>query len=290
MSICAIIVTFYPDGDFLSNLRAIGEQVDKVIIFDNTPHEFRQILNFDGIQNLEIISNQANQGLGVAFNFGLNYAKKNGYRWLATFDQDSCPYPKMFDEMLLAWSSYPNKENVRILAPRYLDLESVKNVPIEEGPQGENLIEMMTVITSGSLICIDNLGSNQKFDEDFFIDCIDHDFCLKSIQRGELVLQIQSALLNHRLGNPIFHKVSKKVFVHTSNHQPFRHYYLTRNRLYLWVRYFYSFPRWVLIDMYSHFKLLLRIFIFEGQKLQKFSYMFRGILDFLKRKKGRLGA
>lgn len=290
MAICAIIVIFYPGDDLLGNLRAISDQVDKVIIFDNTPHEFRQILNFDGIQNLEIISNKANQGLGVAFNFGLNYAKKNGYHWLATFDQDSCPYPKMFDEMLLAWSSYPNKENVRILAPRYLDPESGKNFPIEEGPQGENLIEMMTVITSGSLISIDNLGSNQKFDEDFFIDCIDHDFCLKSIQRGELVLQIQSALLSHHLGNLKFHKVGKKVLVRTSNHQAFRHYYLTRNRLYLWARYFYSFPRWVLMDIYAHFKLLLRIFIFEEQKLQKFNYMFRGILDFLKRKKGRLGA
>jgi rhamnosyltransferase len=282
MTVCAIIVTYFPGDDFTRNLIAIRNQADHVIVFDNTP---TSNLLISAAENLEIISKGANVGLAKALNFGLLEAKRNKFDWLIAFDQDSFPKPNMVDAMLMAFNDFPMKEKIRILAPKYISSDCDNNLM---GRQEliPRWIERHTAITSGGMIKISNLGEDQLFDETLFIDGVDHNFCLQARERGELVLEVPTAVLIHNLGRPITKRVLRFFNVHTTNHNPIRHYYMTRNRLYLWSRYFMKFPLWVIRDFYAHIKMVVRVALFEDLKVEKLCCMNKGMIDFLRNKKG----
>ena len=224
--------------------------------------------------------------MGIALNFGLHYAIENQFDWLATFDQDSQPTKGMLDKMLEDFSKYPNPNRVRILAPRHLDPSQFSNHPVVPN-EDLGFQEMETVITSGNLIKLDGLDENLRFDEELFIDSIDHDFCLKVLKHDEIILECKDALLIHSIGNISHHRLAG-IDVHVTNHTPLRHYYMTRNRLYIWARYLFHFPLWVASDLYAHIKMVMRLLLLEEEKLSKLNYMAKGLVDFLTGKKGQI--
>lgn len=284
ITICAIVVTYYPNEEFAENIHAISQQVQRVVVFDNTPEKCLTLDAIKGVPGVEIFHAGKNEGLGVALNFGLDYASKNQYQWLATFDQDSQPTQGMIAKMLEGFSQYPDQDRVRILAPRHL------NPPfkVDIDPGLNSAIQRRAVITSGNLIKIAGLDLHHRFDDDLFIDSVDHDFCLKTLQRHQLILEFDSAILMHHLGDiTLHHKIG--VQMHATNHAPIRHYYMLRNRLVIWRRYGMNFPAWVLGDIYAHLKMVARVMLLEENKLEKMRYMGKGFLDFLKGKKGIFG-
>ncbi|BDT78431.1 glycosyltransferase family 2 protein [Polynucleobacter yangtzensis] len=287
MTICAIIITYHPSAEVIKNIEIIGAMVDKVVVYDNTPGESEVIKSLGSISGIEVFHQGKNDGLGTALNFGLDYALEQHFDWLATFDQDSRPTANMFEKMLRDYERYPDYDRVRILAPRHLNplledellaIETNRNLPP---------IKRKTVITSGNLIYLHCIDKNLRFDEDLFIDSVDHDFCLKVLGRNEIILECENALLIHSIGDISYHRHAG-VTVHATNHVPLRHYYMMRNRLYIWMRYFFSFPEWVISDIFAHLKMIARLLMLEEKKLLKLNYMTKGFLDFLRGKKGSL--
>ena len=285
MTICAIIITYKPSLELIRNVELIQEMADFVMIYDNTTGMTDAISTLQNCSGVSVFHAGRNDGMGVALNFGLQYAIEHHFDWLATFDQDSRPTKDMFRSMLKSLSEYADGNQVRILAPSHRDPSEKPKAILLGGELAP--IRRQAVITSGNLIKIDGLDKDQRFDESLFIDSVDHDFCLKTLKRHEFILECQSAILIHSIGQ-ISHHQKFGISVHATNHEPFRHYYMTRNRLYVWVRYMMYFPRWVIRDVYSHLKMMARLLIVEDQKLLKMRYMAKGFWDFLLGKKGRL--
>ena len=118
-----------------------------------------------------------------------------------------------------------------------------------------------------------------KFYEKLFIDLVDHDFCLNLNKKGYKILQVNSSVLVHNLGESEKKKVLGVTMIPT-NHSALRRYYMSRNRHYIWDKYKEDFPKWVLTDKRRFITENLKIILFEDNKIEKFKYIKMGIRDY----------
>ena len=139
--------------------------------------------------------------------------------------------------------------------------------------------EVLTEITSGALTKASIYKSVGLYDEKLFIDLVDHDYCLSLNKKGFKVIQVNSAILIHNLGESVKKSILGLKMIPT-NHSPLRRYYMSRNRHYIWNKYKKDFPGWVLTDKRRFITENLKIVLFEDNKIEKFKYIREGIRDY----------
>jgi len=279
--IYAAIVSYNPEADLLGNVMALRDQVAHVLVVDNCS----QISGIDVLASLEqmsgvtVLRRSENGGIAIALNEAVRHAQEFGADWLATFDQDSRVEPGMIQAMLQVYDSYPEKEKVAILAPQYQDRSGtlLRNFAVLPDQQSTEYTKVLTVITSGNLVKVSQFNTVGLFREDFFIDYVDHEFCLRCNKMDRIVLQVRAAVLTHNLGNRGEHVFCGRE-VGVTNHSALRRYYITRNRLYTYRQYITVFPGWVVQDGYAFIKEMVRLFIYEADRTSKLTAMLRGIV------------
>ncbi len=137
----------------------------------------------------------------------------------------------------------------------------------------QNTLYPTTVIASGSLIHADVLREIGLMREDFFIDYIDTEFCLRLRKHGYPIIVVRDAELTHHIGAKQAHALG----VVTSNHSAKRRYTIFRNRFIVWKQYHRSSPHYVLYDAMAACYDLFRILAFEQQKRSKLGAALRGL-------------
>jgi rhamnosyltransferase len=125
------------------------------------------------------------------------------------------------------------------------------------------------------------------FREDFFIDGVDQEYCLRLRHYGYKVILAHNAIMTHSLGSPIIKTFLGKVFIPT-NHSSLRYYYFIRNGIYIARIYFFSESRWVTRHLFAQFKLVFKIILFEHEKVEKLKMVFLGFCHALSGKLGSL--
>jgi rhamnosyltransferase len=137
---------------------------------------------------------------------------------------------------------------------------------------------MTAVITSGTLQSIPIWERLGGFREDYFIDCIDTEFCLRARARGLEIIQATEAALSHRIGTPTQKWVMGRWMIPT-NHSPLRRYYVTRNRISLWRKYARSDGRFVAKDMRQTVREWIGIAVAESDRPAKLRAILAGLRD-----------
>jgi rhamnosyltransferase len=290
-NICAIIVTYNPDIDFPKRVAGIARQANHVLIVDNNSSEVskRYLAKLGNLPNVCIIYNQANLGIAAALNIGVKYALQAGYDWVATFDQDSTATPPMIASMLKAYGTFPEKEKLALIAPRYR--AQATGLFTTFSPNAKNAMcklyaPILRTMTSGNLIRTNIFASIGYFNEAMFIDYVDNEFCLRCIKGGLVIIEVQKAILVHNLGQITQHKfLWRKCAV--TNHNYIRRYYITRNRIYLYKKYFTTFPKWVLVDLRAFILETIKLLLFENDRKMKISSIIRGVYHGLAGKLGK---
>ena len=221
------IVTYNPDLDRLeSNLNAICSQCDEVIIFDNGSNNCEDIVVLkNNYTNANIIKEKDNKGIGFALNRITEKAKDAGAKWVLLLDQDSIAPANMID----TFEKYTSTAKVAIIVPKVEDDNRADNIIVDEGNEPE---EVGIAITSGSYINIDIWESIGKFREDFFIDAVDSEYCIRAFFNGYKTLRINNMVLRHELG-----KAVKTKLTYVSNHNAMRRYHIARNNTYVAIKY-----------------------------------------------------
>jgi len=290
MSICALVVSYFPAAEIIGNVTALLDQVDEVVIVDNASGDATKVLlgQFSKISKVSIIFNQENLGIAAALNIGIRSAKAAGHEWVATFDQDSCVTPGMIMSMLRAYNLYPDKEKVASLSPRYQNQSTGKVRGSRDGsPYQPSLpyAEKLVVMSSGNLVKSSIFDVVGYFNETLFIDHVDTEFCLRCAAHGYKILEVKDAILLHHIGFPAQHKVLWRKIT-TANHSSLRRYYVARNGIYVYKKFALTFPGWVANDAYNFLKLVIMVALFEADRGQKLVALFRGIIHGLS---GRMG-
>jgi rhamnosyltransferase len=286
--ICAVMVTYNPDSPLEQNIRAVLPHVDKLIIVDNgseTPIR-AHIETIASCCPVEIIWNKENLGLATALNIGIRSALGSGdFAWIATFDQDSQVSAGFRTAMLQAYQACPYRERVGIIGPRHVVFPENSMAGILHHEERDSFREITAVMQSGTFLSTEALRSCGLFDESFFIDYVDFEFCLRVRKNGLRIIETPGAVIAHRLGNPSRHTLFGKTFT-VCNHSALRRYYAARNRLRIYSRYLFSDFPWLCNDVWLWFKEIVKLVLFEENRLKKLAYMARGGWDALRRRGG----
>jgi rhamnosyltransferase len=292
-NICAVIVTYFPDATFYERLERIRNQVNKVVIVDNTENSGSEALGrISSTQDLEIIHNVENLGIGAALNQGVCRALKLGYSWALTFDQDSWIEPDFVETMIRIYEQQTRPELVGIIGCAYEDqiTRSVSAPQINHG--GVISRETETVITSGSLLSIAAFLSGGPFRSDFFIDFVDYEYCLRLLRMGYKVITSTKPLMVHALGDGNLRMLESpvgKVQIVLTNRSPLRRYYMTRNALLVARQYLTSHPKWVLRTLASIAGFaILKIPLENDRRTRKVLATLYGAFDAVRSRTGKV--
>lgn len=286
--ICAIMVTYNPDSPLEQNIRAVLPQVDKLIIVDNGS-ELPIRTHIETIASscaVQVIWNKENLGLATALNIGIQSALgSDDFAWVATFDQDSRVSAGFREAMIQAYLACPYRDRVGIVGPHHVELTENSTAGLSHREKHDSFREITAVMQSGTFLSTKALRSCGLFDGSFFIDYVDFELCLRIRKNGLRIIEAPNAIIAHRLGNPSRHNLFGRTFT-VCNHSALRRYYAARNRFRLYSRYLFSDFTWICHDVWSWFKEIVKLALFEENRLKKLAYMARGGWDALRGRHG----
>lgn len=278
-------------------LTALLAQVECVCIVDNGPAGEAPVLLTQAVEafsgRVRLIRNAANIGLAAAQNQGIRHALEEGFDWVLLLDDDSLPEAHMVQHMLAAWQPVRNT-HIGILAPRIVEqnITAPGRYPVPWGrlgvrrktvKPGEQLLGAITVIASGSLIHREVFDAIGLMAEGFFIDYVDHEFCLRARTHGYEIMVVGDAALLHRQGNKSRHRLLG-VHVVTPNYPPLRRYYIFRNRMFVLRRYGLRFPFLWPYEGMAYLWDAVRILLIETGAFPKLASAARGFLEGMTRR------
>lgn len=283
-SVCAVIVTYHPNTEMLENIPQIFKQVQGVVVVDNGSDsaELESLRVASGSLGFNLIENDDNFGVAEALNQGVRWAKDKGYPWVILFDQDSGITEGFVQQMFTTWDEHAHRERVGSIHPRYVDPETGVEMVVPRDGDGGPLLPM----TSGALMpawIFDNVG---WFASEYFIDFVDWEYCFRIRAAGYLVVDSESAMLLHVPGNPEEKRILGHTF-HLSHHNAMRRYYISRNCIFFYSKYFRSFPRFVLSCIYGQLKDTIVCVIAEEDRARKLRNILLGTWDGLTGKMGK---
>jgi rhamnosyltransferase len=275
-NLCAVVVTYHPDEALPSRIAKIVEQVARIYIVDNAsaPTErdmLRSMVASDGRVRLDL--SPENEGVGAALNRGLQHAIEDGFAWAVTFDQDSLVDADMIAELSAIYAEHPERHRVKVVGPNYIDGTGDPGLRLAHGARWQ---ETFDAITSGAMISVTGYQLVGPFREDFFIDSVDHEFCLRLRRAGMTILCSTRPLMHHALGRAEKYWVPWGKIV-LSHHAPFRRYYITRNRILTMKAFALREPRWALGKLWSTTAEFLAIPVLERQRWRKLRAMSLGL-------------
>lgn len=228
---CIIIVTYEPE---LNQLRHLVKNVQAAgflpILVDNSEKNPLKKRLFLG--EIQMVDMQGNAGIAAAQNAGITLAKKLGAEIIGFFDQDSQADAELIQKLLDHTKLYEDC----VIAPVALEKDTFLEYPVQrlnkmgypkdvyvknaKRPQKVDL-----VISSGTMMPMKVIEKAGMFDEDFFIDFVDIEWCLRCKKAAVPIYVLPDALLYHKIGNETIDAGQMEITVHS----PLRTYYKVRN-------------------------------------------------------------
>lgn len=260
-------------------------QVGGMVIVDNTPAPSSGDwlgTAVSGSEGVTLISNGVNAGVAKALNQGIRWAREAGFSWVLLLDQDTALFDDMVSTLIRAYSEFPERERLAVVGCS----------PFAEDTPAENngtrwWTPAKVVITSGTLLSLDAAVKIGPFREEFFIDCVDFEFCLRARAAGYRIVEILKPVMRHVIGSP--RRIRWQwVARSSSNHRPWRAYYITRNLVTVTREYLWKEPSWVVGAIYRRIKEMILLVLFEPARRQKMKYVMLGFYDGLTRRFDRV--
>lgn len=246
----AAIVSFRPDESLIELIDILGRHSIYVLVIANEDNGVsRQILSSLPAEfNGEVICNPQNMGIAYALNQALHYGIENKFDRMITFDQDSLPLECYFEEIEFHEEFCEAHRNVAVVSPTLVTFDGAEiRTDSHYGVSDAQYFFVTTTVTSGSMFDLQPLAEVGGFAADFFIDYVDHEVCLKLRKYGYMAVRSTRARIEHRIGTHRAASIFGKNFSLTE-YNPHRHYFIARNRILTYRRYFRFFPAWILRD------------------------------------------
>ncbi len=271
--VVAVMTAHYPDRHVREVVASALRQVDQVVVVDNTPVGGTSVDDLiDPHEDVLVIRSGHNAGLAAALNRGVQAA---GDAELILFlDQDSALPSDLVERLREHFVATP-KIGIAGPAPwdptaeRYLDPRTRLR---------PDVADLAVVITSGMLVrraVIDEIG---PFREDFFVDCVDQEFCLRARETGWRVIQDKRVLLAHSLGGTRWHGWGPLRF-RATHHPTWRLYWVGRNTVILIREHWRKEPVWSFVWFAILVYWAITIVLVEPPRIARLRVMVHGVRD-----------
>ena len=278
--IAATVVLYNPNQAVVDNINSYLDDIDLLFAIDNS-----ETINLEIIgliiksPKIQYINNNGNQGVAKALNIAAKQAIERGYEWLLMMDQDSSFNFSGLQKYLHCTKTFPHSDVALFSPNRFINPDT--NVSC-------SFTEKLTAITSGSLLNLHLYTSIGEFDENLFIDEVDHDYCLRAHLNHYKIIEFETIYLHHQIGTQEAIKRHGKIQL-INIHSPLRHYYMTRNCLFIFSKYHNYFPEFTRRRIWEVIKTLLFALIYSKERIQRLQYIFKALGHFLIGRKGKYG-
>lgn len=273
--ILAVVVLYNPDIQLLKkNLFAFQQYVNKIILWDNSSYAStqQQIDQFlTTFSNIIVIHKKINMGISTALNYAWNFANNHGYKAMLTMDQDSVfhYFPIFKNKVIEIWEN----EGLCICGPSICDASKTTFDTYD------SFIEKKHIITSGMLVPIELLNKIGGYCDNFFVDGIDVELCVKARLYNYKSLIYRGAFLIQIYGTPQCKKILGKT-LHSFGYPPNRLYNIFKSQIIIFRKYHY--PLDILRDIIYHyvFRFTIKgVILVECNKREKLKAVYQGIKD-----------
>ncbi|MGL6101154.1 MAG: glycosyltransferase [Fusobacteriaceae bacterium] len=269
-TVAGIVIWYNPKQEYVKNIETYLSFLDILYVYDNSESSNLSLLKkIENLDKVKYINKNLNLGIAFPLNEISNVAFANGYKWLLTMDQDSY----FLNNSIQKFTRNLNNHDIGILSPNYI-IKDCLNRDINKVDR-----EIENVITSGNLINLNIYKKTEGFDNNLFIDEVDHDYCLKLKLLDKKIVCQNDVELNHELGER-----NKKFGISYTEHNFIRKYYIWRNKLYMIKKYPILKKKYML----NLFKDIIKIICFEKDKIKKIKYIIKAISDFKNEKYGKI--
>ena len=287
--ICAIITTYRPESSLVESVHRLAPQVAEIVIVDDGDSEENvEKLGrwFNGDSMVTVWHQSGNYGIAAALNAGIKIAEEKSYKWLLTLDDDSMPYNNMVERLCDHLARIGGSQPIGIIGMKPASNNGLISSP-GQGYDSHPWLDKRGVITSGSLFSLQTYKTVGPFREEFFIDLIDYDFCLKARAKGFRVIQVQEYGFKHSVGqNETF--TFGNFTMDTLSHPPFRLFYAFRNSTILVKEYFVRDPLYACAVMLSQVRTIIRIACLQKNKGKKLIAIISGYVAAMTGQMGRI--
>lgn len=285
MKVISVIVAYQPEIKELSRMveQLLSSGVVPVVV-NNSDYLMPITLGCD------VIELRGNKGIATAQNEGIRFAKERGADIIIFFDQDSI----ISEPLVQALVSPIICGETKMTAPIFYDQKKgffYKIVRISKFGRIErfghdqllNKFETNSVISSGHTVLSSVFDIVGLFEDNFFIDYVDTEWCLRASSFGFKTLICSQAVMQHSIGDNVIDLKLLRVPVHS----PYRRYYRIRNSFMLLKK--AHIPKLLAIRevLFSVLHQLILI-TFCQKKKEYFKYLKLAIADGLNGKKGKL--
>lgn len=238
--IIAVVVAYQPNLERLyEQFSALLLQVQSIVVVDNGPGNdvLTWTKQWSGCE-VHCISLGQNMGIAHAQNRGIEWARSVDASHVLLMDHDSIPAKNMVAQLMSVLTMLPgagavgpcfrDPRRARKTSPfiRTVGLRQLRLDCSTSGP----VVEVDHVIASGCLIPMDILSRVGQMREDFFIDFVDIEWCLRARFSGHPVYGVCDAHLEHRLGDDPVRFLGRYYSTHSSR----RRYFQVRNAVLLY--------------------------------------------------------
>lgn len=297
----AVVVTYLAQVQALASLlTTLVSQVARVVVVDNSPEDDTTVQSLCeelGFPTIELIRLGGNLGIAKALNVGIEAARSAGATHVLLSDQDSEPACDMVNGLLCAEADL-RRHTARIgaVGSSFTNVNSGKLFPFHVIVKGRPFygrrsasmedphVEVITLITSGTLVPMAVFDEVGLMREDFFIDCVDTEWCYRARAHGYLLYGTAWATMVHRMGDATL-RFWFLGWIKGNVHSPLRIYYQIRNLVRLQFN-GYRGIRWRIRIIWS-FSAIFYCHVFYGSARRTSLRMaLRGLYDGLR---GRMG-
>lgn len=275
-SVAACMVSFNPGPEAELVLRSVLPQVSTVFVVDNASNRETRLalVRLCAELGVAVVANEDNVGVAGAYNQAARMAIDRGYEWMLLIDQDSVAPAGLVEQLLRGVARWGGQRLPAVACPLSAGSEPSRHQSAV--PDADMAVQ--TCINAGSVVRLAAWEGVGGYDESFFLDYVDHEFCFRCRQHGWEIVQVGGVTIIHSPGSPTTHRLLWKRPV-TSNHSALRRYYITRNRVLFYRKYWRSDAGWVLRDGYHAIKEILMLVMFESEKREKLNAIGIGLVD-----------
>ena len=251
-----IIVSLYrPKVDEIKNLYNYCSKTEKCIIMDdseNCNEELCFLYLKDKRDRFDYVWNHGNMGLSRSLNIGIDKAKQIGANWILFMDSDS----RWQNDILEVYKEYITNHDmsmIALLGPQHNYSRHIRR------PKAF-FKEKKRIMLSGCLMSVEAINRIGGFDENFFIDGLDYDWCYRARMKGYRIIECGEAVINHSPGIERQLKFGNRVILKYGWAPPDRYYYQFKS-----MRIMHDKYHDILIDIHAIYKPLKVLFLFENK-------------------------
>jgi rhamnosyltransferase len=289
-----LVVLFRPSVAQVNHVAKLATLCAPTVVVDNSPVPDPSAHERLVASAATILVNTNRGGIGGAFNLGLRHLRSTGATAAVLLDQDSTVPAGFFEA--LARTCEALGEPAYIVGPRVFDVNAKRCMPaitftrfrlrshsVDDCPPW-TLLPCSFLVSSGSVVSLAAYERIGSFSEDYIVDHVDSDYCLRAIACGVTVAMSCAATLEHQIGRMTTHRLFG-VALMTSNHPALRRYYFARNAIRLTRMHGRRLPSVALVNLLTIWQMVA-VVLFEADKFSKTVAALAGMIDGLKNRSG----